>query len=118
MRSVRASDRGSVTVEAALTLPSLMLVLAVAFGAVQAASAQLACTDAARVGARALARGEHDDRARALALTAAPRGADVHLSEDGTTARVTVRVQLRLGAWIAPPLTLDGSAAVLLEPGS
>ncbi|MEE2039769.1 TadE family type IV pilus minor pilin [Nocardiopsis sp. CT-R113] len=117
MRSARVSDRGSVTVEAALTLPSLLLVLAVSFGAVQAASAQLACADAARVGARALARGEHDDRARTLALTAAPRDADVHLSEDGDTARVTVRAELRLGP-IASPLVVDGSAAVLLEPGS
>ncbi|MEE2045302.1 MULTISPECIES: TadE family type IV pilus minor pilin [Nocardiopsidaceae] len=117
MRSARGSDRGSVTVEAALTLPSLLLVLAVSFGAVQAASAQLACADAARVGARALARGEPDDRARSLALTAAPRGADVGLADDGHTARVTVRVELRLGP-LAPPLGVDGSAAVLLEPGS
>jgi hypothetical protein len=88
----------------------------VALGAVQGASAQLSCADAARVGARALARGESHDRARALALTAAPAGAEVVLAEDGGMARVTVRTQLLLGPGI--PLPVDGSAAVPLEPGS
>jgi Flp pilus assembly protein TadG len=99
-----------------MVLPSLLLVLAVALGAVQAASAQLSCADAARVGARALARGEPHDRARSLALTAAPDGADVHLSEDGGMARVTVRARLPFGTGISLPV--DGSAAVPLEPGS
>ncbi|MCP3015369.1 pilus assembly protein [Nocardiopsis dassonvillei] len=99
-----------------MVLPSLLLVLAVALGAVQAASAQLSCADAARVGARALARGEPHDRARSLALTAAPDGADVHLSEDGGMARVTVRALLPFGTGISLPV--DGSAAVPLEPGS
>lgn len=99
-----------------MTLPSLLLVLAVALGAVQAASAQLSCADAARVGARALARGEHRDQVRALALSAAPAGADVHLSEAEGMARVTVRAGLDLGPAIT--LAVDGSAAVPLEPGS
>ncbi|WP_273474162.1 TadE family type IV pilus minor pilin [Nocardiopsis sinuspersici] len=118
MRSARAFDRGSVTAEAAMALPSLLLVLGVALGAVGAASAELSCADAARVGARALARGEHHDRVRALALSAAPEGADVHLSEDGGMARVTVRAEPRIGPLSALPLEVDGSAAVPLEPGS
>ncbi|PDP88475.1 hypothetical protein CQJ94_06735 [Glycomyces fuscus] len=116
MRSARVFDRGSATAEAAMVLPALLLVLGVALGAVQAASAQLSCADAARVGARALARGEPHDRARALALSAAPAGADVRLAEDGGMARVTVRAEPLLGPGI--PLPVDGSAAVPLEPGS
>ncbi len=99
-----------------MVLPSLLLVLGLALGAVQAASAQLACADAARVGARALARGEHHDRVRALALSAAPDDAKVHLSEDGLMARVTVRAELGFGS--VTTLSVDGSAAVPLEPGS
>ncbi|WP_373295680.1 TadE family type IV pilus minor pilin [Nocardiopsis terrae] len=117
MRSAPAADRGSVTMEAAMVLPSLLLVLAVALGAVGAAAAQLSCADAARIGARALARGEPPGHARSLALTAAPGGARVQLSESGGMARVTVRVELRIGPLRTPPLTADGSAAVPLEPG-
>jgi Flp pilus assembly protein TadG len=117
MRSNRATDRGSVTMEAAMVLPSLLLVLAVALGAVGAAAAQLSCADAARVGARALARGESPDYARALALSSAPDGARARLSESGGMARVTVSAEPRLGPLPAPPLEVDGSAEVPLEPG-
>lgn len=101
-----------------MALPSLLLVLGVALGALEAASAQLACADAARVGARALARGEHRDQVRALALSAAPADADVYLSEDEDTVRVTVRTELRFGPVTAFPIEVDGSAAAPLEPGS
>ncbi|MFI6579422.1 TadE family type IV pilus minor pilin [Nocardiopsis sp. NPDC050513] len=111
------SDRGSVTVETAMVLPSLLLVLAVLLGGVSVAAARLACADAARVGARALARGETDERARELALSAAPDTADVHLAEDAGMARVTVRAELRWGPVTAPPVEVSGTAAVPLEPG-
>ncbi|MDT0330942.1 TadE family type IV pilus minor pilin [Nocardiopsis lambiniae] len=117
MRSARASDRGAVTVEAALTLPALLIVLAVAVGAVTAADARLACADAARVGARALARGESGELAREAALDAAPVGAEVHLARDGGTARVTVTAELRFGRVHVHPVGVRGTAAVLLEPG-
>lgn len=100
-----------------MVLPSLLLVLAVALGAVGAAAAQLSCADAARIGARALARGEPPEYARALALSAAPDGARVQLSESDGMARVTVSAEPRLGPLRAPPLRVDGGAAVPLEPG-
>ena len=100
-----------------MVLPSLLLVLAVALSAVGAAAAQLSCADAARVGARALARGESNEHARSLALAAAPDQARVHLSESDGTARVTVSAELRFGPLRAPPLEVGGSAAVPLEPG-
>ncbi|MEV2279276.1 TadE family type IV pilus minor pilin [Nocardiopsis sp. NPDC049922] len=111
------SDRGSVTVETAMVLPSLLLVLAVLLGGVTVAAAHLSCADAARVGARALARGETDARVRELALSAAPATADVHLTEEAGMARVTVRAELRWGPGAAPPIEVSGTAAVPLEPG-
>ncbi|GAB3745387.1 hypothetical protein GCM10027590_63180 [Nocardiopsis nanhaiensis] len=101
-----------------MVLPSLLLMLALALGAVGAAAAQLACADAARTGARALARGESAEQARSLALSAAPdTGARVRLSETDGMARVTVRSEVRIGPLRAPSLSVEGSAAVPLEPG-
>lgn len=99
-----------------MALPSLLLVLGVALGAVEAASARLACADAARVGARALARGEPHGQARDLALSAAPAEAHVDLADDGDMVRVTVRTELRLALTL--PVEVEGSAAVPREPGS
>ena len=100
-----------------MVLPSLLLLLAVALGAVAAAGAQLACADAARVGARALARGEGPEHARELALSVAPDSAEAELADDGATARVTVRVALDLGSVLSLPVELSGTAAVPREPG-
>ncbi len=100
-----------------MVLPSLLLVLAVLLGAVTVAAAQLACADAARLGARALARGETDQRARELALSAAPDTAEVRLVHEAGTARVTVRAELSLGPAAGPSVEVAGTAAVPLEPG-
>ncbi|MFE1170009.1 TadE family type IV pilus minor pilin [Nocardiopsis sp. NPDC058789] len=115
MPSSPATDRGSVTMEAAMLLPTLMLVLAVALGGIAAAEARLSCADAARIGARALARGEPPERARSLALSAAPEEAGVEFSEADGTARVTVRAELRIGPLRAPPISVGADAAVPLE---
>ena len=72
----RTDDRGAVTVEAALALCSLVIVLALALAAVYAVAAQLRCVDAAREAARLTARGEQA-RAEQLAKKIAPRGAAV-----------------------------------------
>lgn len=100
-----------------MILPSLLLLLALCLGVVIAASAQLACADAARVGARALARGESDDRARELALSAAPEDADIDLEGSSDMARVTVRAELTVGSVVSVPVQLRGTAAVPVEPG-
>ncbi|MGW8438907.1 TadE family type IV pilus minor pilin [Nocardiopsis sp. NPDC055879] len=117
MRSAPTADRGSTTMETAMVLPALLLVLGIALGAVAAAAAQLSCADAARIGARALARGESPERARALAMEAAPNGAHIDLTTDDDMARVTVRARVRLGPALTPPVGIDGVAAVPLEPG-
>jgi hypothetical protein len=102
-----------VTVEAALALCSLMVVLALAIGAVASVAAQLRCTDAAREAARLVARGE-PDRARQVAEAIAPRGArlDLGLRGDEVTATVTAAAVGGL-----PGLTVSGRALGVLEPG-
>src|SRR5947209_20170089 len=75
-------DRGSVTVEAALALCSLVVVLALVLAAVSAVAAQLRCIDAAREAARLTARGEQG-RAEEVARRIAPRGAVVALPVHG-----------------------------------
>jgi Flp pilus assembly protein TadG len=96
--------------ETAMVLPSLLLVLALALGAVATAAAQLSCADAARVGARALARGESHERARALALSAAPDDAAADLALDADTAEVTVRVEFRVVPGLSLPVRAGATA--------
>lgn len=117
MRCSRAADRGTVTAETAVALPSLVLVLGVALAAVEAVTVQLACIDAARTGARALARGESDRAVQALVARVAPEAASTELSEDGAFARVVVSAPVRLGAEVTVPIDVVGEAATPREPG-
>jgi hypothetical protein len=110
--TVGRGDRGSVTVEAALALCGLALVVAMAIGAVAAVAASLRCTDAARELARLAARGEAD-RGRAVAARLAPTGARIVLQIRGDEAVAEVT---------APPVRLlpvhvRGKAVAVLEPG-
>lgn len=104
-------DDGYATAEAAVALPALITVLALAVGAVVTVSGQLRCVDAARDGARVAARGDSDATARRTALDVAPRGAEVVVEHRGQQVRVTVRVTLRAGRWLpGVPLTAHATA--------
>lgn len=112
-------ERGAVTAETATALPGLALLLAMAVWAVSAAGAQIRCTDAARLGARAAARGEPVAWVRAVAGRAAPAGARVTVGRDATVTRVDV------AAPVPPPLTGDlrvlvvsARAVAETEPGT
>ncbi|MGW4700862.1 TadE family type IV pilus minor pilin, partial [Streptomyces sp. NPDC004285] len=72
---MRRSDRGFVTVEAALVLPVLAVFTVTLLWALAAAAAQIRCVDAARAGARVAARSEPVASAEAAARAAAPEGA-------------------------------------------
>ncbi len=106
-----ADDRGSVTVEAALALCSLVVVLALVLAAV---AAQLRCVDAAREAARLTARGEQT-RAADLARRIAPRGAVVAVTVRGD--EVTARVSANPVAGLLPGVQVGAEAAAVLEPG-
>ena len=109
----RRSDRGAVTVEAALALGSLAVVTALAIGALTAVAASVRCTDAAHELARLAARGE-PDRGRAVAARLAPAGARIVLTirGDEVTAEVTAAPVPAL------PVRVSGRAVAVLEPGA
>lgn len=108
-----ADDRGAVTVEAALALCSLVVVLALALAAVGAVAAQLRCVDAAREAARLTARGEQA-RAEQLATKIAPRGATVAVTVHGD--EITARVSANPVAGLLPGIKVGAEAAAVMEP--
>ena len=81
-------------------LPAVVLLAVVGVWAVLVGTAQLRCTDAAGVGARALARGEPADEVRRVVAEVAPRGARVELDRTGELVVVEVRMVVPLpGPW-------------------
>lgn len=90
-----AADRGAVTAETALAVPSIVVVLLLAVWVLLGVTAQLRCLDAAHLAARAAARGEADERVRAVAAQVAPDGASVEVSRDDGTVEVQVSAQVR-----------------------
>ncbi|WP_425832219.1 TadE family type IV pilus minor pilin [Streptomyces fractus] len=92
-RSEPRRDRGFVTAEAAVVLPVLVAFTMALVWVVLAASAQIRCVDAARAGARAVARQEPRGAAVAAAREAAPPGARVEVGREGDLVRVTVRAR-------------------------
>ncbi|MFJ1704421.1 TadE family type IV pilus minor pilin [Kitasatospora sp. NPDC088346] len=101
------------TAETAVALPALVLLTAMLLWGVMAAAGQIRCVDAARVAARAAARGEPD--VAALARAAAPNGASVEVVEDSRTVTVTVEAPCpgpgRLGAALSVRLRATAVAA-------
>ncbi|MBV2366792.1 TadE family type IV pilus minor pilin [Streptomonospora nanhaiensis] len=120
MRCGPGADRGSATAEIAVALPSLVLVLGLAVATVHAAGAYIACVDAARVGARALARGDPAEAAHALAAESAPESADISLTADSGFARVRVAARVPLGPWddLAVPVIARAATPLEGEPGA
>ncbi|MFF4170184.1 TadE family type IV pilus minor pilin [Streptomyces sp. NPDC001744] len=107
------SDRGFVTVEAALVLPVLALFTVTLLWGLAAAAAQIRCVDAARAGARMAARSEPVASAEGAARAAAPEGARVSVIRTGELWRVTVEVAAPGPRGLG--LTLRADAAALAE---
>jgi hypothetical protein len=118
-RSAQAatSQRGSVTAETAVALPALVVVLALALWAVGTVDAQLRCVDAARLAARALARGDPRAAAVAAAEQAAPPGAGISVTQSGQLVTVVVSLRVAMtGAWTGSPgLQVQGRASADAE---
>lgn len=119
-RGVQASaDDGSATVEIAVALPALVFVLAVALWGIGVASAQVACVDAVRAGARAAARGEQISAVRQAVEQAAPRGARVEVLRGPETTKVSISVVLHPPVHVAlPAIVLREHATAATEPGA
>jgi hypothetical protein len=119
MSARRPQDGGMVTAEIAVALPALVLVLAVSLWAIRIASTQVACTDAARSGARAAARGEPLPAVRAAVARALPPGARISISRTRETTRVDVAVPAHPPtASGLPPLLIRAHATAATEPAS
>lgn len=105
-----------VSAELAVTIPSVLLVLAICLAALALGVDQVRCVDAARVAARAASRGEDPAVVRELATARAPEGSRV-LVEDGPGG-VQVRVLAPARGRFLPGLpAANGVASAGWEPG-
>ncbi|SOD63192.1 TadE-like protein [Streptomyces zhaozhouensis] len=113
-RSTSRCDAGSVTVESALAIPTLMVLLGFLLGALGVFTTQALCQDAARGAARAAARGESREQVVRVAREVAPGDARVEISREGQLYRVTVSAPSRMTA--AFGLAVSGGAVARVEP--
>jgi hypothetical protein len=107
------SDRGSVTVELAVALPVLVLLLLAGLSAVDAVATKMRCVDAAREAARAEARGEPGAPA---GQRAAPNGASVQVNGGDDTVSATVTVAVRPFGPALPGFAVAATAVAAREP--
>jgi len=108
-------DDGTVTAETAVVLPALVVVLVLCLWSVTVVGQQLRCIDAARTGARALARGESSALARAAAQQAAPDGAIVTLRSADGLAVVEVRYAAGIPGPGGPSVQIGSRAVAAVE---
>lgn len=107
---------GMVTAELAVTLPAVVLVLAIALFALSTAIDQLRCVDAAGAGARAAARGDPVSLVREQASRVAPRGSVITVASSGLTVSVSVRAPVgRLASLLPEPIHPGASATAARE---
>ncbi len=102
---------GAVTAEFAVTLPAVLLLLAMLLAGASAGVTQLRLEEGARAGARALARGDDSATVERIVRTLAGGSASAAVSADGEWLHVTVtdRVGGPLGASIPWYLTARAS---------
>ncbi|RLK59881.1 TadE family type IV pilus minor pilin [Actinokineospora cianjurensis] len=102
-------DEGSVTVEAALVLSAVVVVLLLALTAIAAAVDHVRCVDAAAQAARLAIRGDLG-RAQAAARQAAPPEATITIRTTSDTITVTIDTN-------HPLFPTHATAHAVLEPG-
>ncbi|MGL4176922.1 MAG: TadE family type IV pilus minor pilin [Dermatophilaceae bacterium] len=109
-------ERGMVTAELALAIPSVLVVLAVCLAAVDLGVRQVRCVDAAGTAARQLARGDPEPAARQQALSRVPDGSRVAVSRGGGEVTVVVEAPVpRLLAPLADGVRAQARATARLE---
>jgi hypothetical protein len=105
-----------VTAELALAMPMLFAVLGLALWAISAAGLAMDCTDAARAGARAAARGDSEASVRAVVERTGPHGAALSVQRRGDLVTVTVRARTSApGPLPLPGFSVGGSAVAEVE---
>mgnify|MGYP002652642456 CR=1 FL=1 len=113
----RDGEGGFTSVELAMVMPVIVLVLGMAVTAMVLVVDLLQVTDAARVGARAASRGDSRIEVRHQVERLAPQGATVHQRRTGRSVTVTVKARARGPAEWFPGLHPESSATALMEPG-
>jgi hypothetical protein len=103
-----------VTAELAMGLPALVFVLLFGLTMLGALATEARCADAARIGARAAARGETDEAVRRWAALAAPPGAIITLRRGTNTVEIQVRAGFVGGG--RSPLPAIGVEATAISP--
>lgn len=81
------------TAEAAVVIPTLVLLVAALLWGLMAAAIRIQCVDAARAGARAAARGEPTAGIASAVRAAGPDGVRVETRREGELVRVVVRAR-------------------------
>lgn len=111
-RGQPAESRGAVTAEFAVTLPAVLLLLAMLFAGAAAGVTQLRLEEGARAGARALARGDDPATVQRVVRTLSGASASAVVAAEGEWLSVTVtdRVGGPLGASIPWMLTARAAA--------
>jgi Flp pilus assembly protein TadG len=107
-----------VTAETAVVLPVLLVVLAGAIWVLASVAGQLRCVDAARVGARAAARGDATAAVTAATSSVAPAGAQVRVVRSGDEVTVEVTAVVKpFGAALShlPGTHVRAAATALVE---
>jgi hypothetical protein len=112
-------DTGLATAELAVVLPALLMVTVLCVWAVASVAVHVRCLDAARTGARALAREEPAAAVVAVIEERAPRGASVEIVDLGS-GLVAVEVRARVGLpgpWSGdgPGVSVGGRAVAVAE---
>ena len=108
------ADRGSVTVEAAVALSAVVVVLVGCLTGLACVIAQLRCTDAAREAARLAARGDLA-AARSAAAGLAPSGFSLSLDDDGDLVSASVAGPAVGG--MLPGVRISAIQVAAREPG-
>ena len=106
-------DRGAVTVEAAIGLIALVLILGLLLYGLAAAADQVRCVDAAREAARLTARGDAD-LAKEAATRVAPADAAIKVDIEGERIHVTVDASPLDN--LLPGIHLHAEAFAIREP--
>ncbi len=108
-------SHGAVTAEFAVTLPAVLLLLAMLLAGAAAGATQLRLEEGARAGARALARGDDSATVQRVVRTLSGASASAVVSTEGEWLNVTVtdRVGGPLGASV--PWTLTARASTRSE---
>jgi hypothetical protein len=104
------------TVELAVAMPSILLVLGLGLTALSAGADQVRCVDAARATARLAARGEPAPQALAAGRRLAPSGADIRITTGSDEVSVVVTAPAVAGLrWVGMVLRPKADAVAIRE---